>query len=50
MENKLTDADIKELARIKRNEYLKSWREKNKDKVKQYQKNYWIKKARQEVE
>ena len=49
MENKLTDAELKELAKIKRNEYLKNWRSKNKDKVKQYQANYWIKKARQEV-
>ena len=45
MENKLTETEIKELARIKRNEYLKNWRSKNKDKVKQYQKKLLDKKG-----
>lgn len=31
-------------------EYLRKWRQKNKDKMRQYRKNYWLKKANQEQE
>jgi len=34
----LTDA---EMAKIARNEYMKEWRRNNKEKVMQYQENYW---------
>jgi len=30
------------------NEYMREWRRKNKDKVKQYRNNYWLKRAEQE--
>lgn len=32
------------------NAYMKKWRHNNKDKIKQYQKNYWDKKAKESVE
>lgn len=32
-------------AREKRNEYLREWRKKNKDKVKKYNVNYWERKV-----
>ena len=35
-------------ARAKRNAYMKEWREKNKDKVKKHQENYWERKAKKE--
>lgn len=47
------DRKAKELenqAREARNAYAREWREKNKDKVKQYNNNYWYKKAAQNGE
>jgi len=43
--NNLTDKEIQELAREKQREYLREWRKKNPDKVKEYNKRYWRKKA-----
>lgn len=37
----IEDEIIKELAREKRNKYQRMWRKKNKEKVSQYQKEYW---------
>ena len=36
-----------EKARELRKKYYKEWRKKNKEKVKQYMKNYWEKKAKE---
>lgn len=33
-----------------RKSYMAKWRHNNKDKIKQYQKNYWDKKAKESVE
>lgn len=44
----LTDAELEELARKKRNEYHRNWRKNNPDKVKQYNQNYWLKRALKE--
>lgn len=41
---------IEELARQKRNEYVRTWRRNNKDKVREANHRYWIKKAAQEIE
>lgn len=41
----MTEEELKELARKKKNEYQRKWRAKNKDKVKQYNKNYWKRKV-----
>lgn len=38
-----------EEAKKKANEYMKSWRRQNKDKVKQYNENYWERKAQEGV-
>jgi len=42
---KLTDEQIKELAREKQREYLREWRKRNPDKIKEYNQRYWRKKA-----
>ena len=34
-------------ARQARNEYMREWRRKNKDKIKKHQENYWEKKAKE---
>ena len=36
---------MEDKAREKRNEYLREWRKKNKDKVKKYNDTYWERKA-----
>ncbi|MDY3206709.1 hypothetical protein [Clostridium baratii] len=36
---------MEDKAREKRNEYLREWRKKNKDKVKRYNDTYWERKA-----
>ena len=38
---------MSEKARDVRNRYLRDWRKKNKSRVKQYNKNYWEKKAKE---
>lgn len=45
MDKKLTDKEIQELAREKQREYLREWRKRNPDKVREYNKRYWKKKA-----
>ena len=42
---KLTDEQLEVLAREKQREYLREWRKKNPDKVREYNKRYWKKKA-----
>lgn len=50
---KLTDAEIKELARKTKNRYQREWHRKHKengiDKRKKYAKRYWRKKALEEL-
>ena len=41
---------IEELARQKRLEYFRNWRANNKEKVRQHNKNYWLRKAVQQAE
>lgn len=47
--NNLTDKEIQELAREKQREYQREWRKKNPDKVKEYNKRYWMRRALREV-
>lgn len=49
MKKEISEKEIEELARIKRNEYQKRWREENKDKVREYQRNYWERQALKEI-
>ena len=42
---KLINEQLEELAREKQREYLREWRKRNPDKVKEYNKRYWRKKA-----
>ena len=46
---KLTDEQLEELAREKQREYLREWRKKNPDKVKEYNQRYWRRRALREV-
>lgn len=46
----ISDKELKELARKKRNEYMRSWKRKNPDKVKEYQNNYWERQALKDLE
>ena len=41
---------IEEIARQLRNKKAKQWRDNNKDKVKEAQQRYWLKKAKEELE
>ena len=47
--NNLTDKEIQELAREKQREYLREWRKKNPDKVKEYNQRYWRRRALREL-
>lgn len=40
--------NIEELIRQERLKYFKNWRKNNKDKVKQHNQNFWLKKLQQE--
>ena len=40
--------DTEERAKELQRQYLREWRKKNKDKMREYRKNYWMKKARNE--
>ena len=42
--------NIEEIARQIRNKKAKEWRDKNKEKVKEINKRYWINKAKKEME
>ena len=42
--------DLEQTAKTLRSNYYKKWREKNKDKVKQTNERYWIKRAKKELE
>lgn len=42
--------DIEELVRQERLEYFRNWRARNKDKVKQHNKNYWEKRVKKKIE
>jgi len=41
--------DIQERIKEVKSEYYRKWRERNKDKVKNYQKGYWLRKAMNNV-
>lgn len=41
--------NIEEVARQKRNAYVRAWRSKNKDRVSEANKRYWLKKAEREL-
>ena len=47
--NNLTDEQLEELAREKQREYLREWRKKNPDKVKEYNERYWRRRAIREL-
>ena len=42
--------NIEEMARKMRNQKAKEWRDKNKEKVKEINRRYWINKAKKELE
>jgi len=46
---KLTDKQLEELAREKQREYLREWRRNNPDKVREYNKSYWRRRAIREL-
>lgn len=43
-------SEIEEIARQMRNKKAKEWRDKNKDKVKEINKRYWLNKAKKQIE
>ena len=49
MDKKLTDKEIQELAKELQREYLREWRKKNPDKVKEYNQRYWRRRALREL-
>ena len=46
---KLINEQLEELAREKQREYLREWRKKNPDKVKEYNQRYWRRRAIREL-
>lgn len=46
----LTEKELEEAIRKKKNEYQRKWREKNKDKVKEYNQRYWKRQALKDIE
>ena len=42
--------ELSEEARIKRNQYMREYRKKNKEQIKETNRKYWEKKARQELQ
>lgn len=42
----MTDFDIQEIVKAERNKYQREWRANNKDKVKEINRRYWIKRAK----
>ena len=49
MDKKLTDEQIKELARELQREYQREWRRNNPDKVRKYNQSYWRRRAIREL-
>lgn len=43
------NTDLKEVARQIRNQKAKEWRLKNKDKIREINKRYWLKKAKEKL-
>ena len=43
----MTEKSIENLIKEAQKIYLKQWREKNKEKIKKYNQNYWLKKAQE---
>lgn len=43
----MENIELTQAEREARNKYMKEWRANNKDKIKQYQKSYWNKKAKE---
>lgn len=43
----MTKKSIENLIKEAQKIYLKQWREKNKEKIKKYNQNYWLKKAQE---
>ena len=41
----MTEAEIKERARLEKNRYMREYREKNKEKIRSINERYWAKKA-----
>lgn len=50
MGNENNESEIKEMARLLRNQKAKEWRDKNKEKVKESNQKYWEKKAKEFLE
>ena len=50
MAKKLTSGQLDKIATEKRREYHRNWQRENKEKVREYQKRYWRKKALEELE
>jgi hypothetical protein len=46
----LSDVGLEEKARELKREYEREWRRKNPEKVKQYNRNRWLKKAKQQLD
>lgn len=46
----MTETDLQRKAKELKKQYLAEWRARNKDRIKEYNKNYWLQKAREAVE
>ena len=46
----MTEKELQEAARLTCNEYAREWRRRNPEKVRERNRRYWEKKARQKIE
>ena len=48
--SKISENELEKMAKDERNRYMRDWRAENRDKVKDYNRRYWLKRAQAQEE
>lgn len=48
--SKISENELEKMAKDERNRYMRGWRAENRDKVKDYNRRYWLKRAQAQEE
>lgn len=48
--SKINENELEKMAKDERNRYMRDWRAENRDKVKDYNRRYWLKRAQAQEE
>lgn len=48
--SKISENELEKMAKDERNRYMRDWRAENRDKVKDYNRRYWLKRAQAQAE